>query len=112
MALTDSKIRAAKIFAKSYKPTDAQGLYLLVSASGSRLWYFRYRFGGRENRLALGHYPLVTLAKARVKRDSARKLLASGIPPSLSRESEKPAVDETRTFENIATSWHTRSLKR
>ena len=29
--LTDSKIRAAKPLAKSYKLTDAQGLYLTVS---------------------------------------------------------------------------------
>lgn len=112
MALTDSKIRAAKTLVKSYKLTDDHGLYLLVSTSGSRLWYFRYCFGGKESRLALGHYPQVTLAEAREKRDASRKLLASGICPSLSRESEKPAVDETRTFKHIATSWHTSSLKR
>lgn len=44
LMLTDSKIRAANPLAKSYKLTDAQGLYLTVSASGSKLWYFRYRF--------------------------------------------------------------------
>ncbi|TKI03075.1 DUF4102 domain-containing protein [Martelella alba] len=110
--LTDSKIRTAKPLSQSYKLSDAQGLYLTVAASGSRLWYFRYRFGGKENRLALGHYPQVTLAEAREKRDAARKLLASGIPPSLPRESAKTAVDETHTFKHIATSWHTSSLKR
>ncbi len=57
MALTDSKFRAAKTFVKSYKITDAHGLYLLVSTSGSRLWYFRYSFGGKESRLAFGPYP-------------------------------------------------------
>lgn len=81
--LTDSKIRAAKPLAKSYKLTDAQGLYLTVSISGSKLWYFRYRFEGKENRLAFGPYPQVTLAEAREKRDAARKLLVSGICPSL-----------------------------
>ncbi|WP_139765484.1 Arm DNA-binding domain-containing protein, partial [Salmonella enterica] len=45
MALNDSKIRAAKPLAKSYKLTDAQGLYLTVSRSGAKLWYFRYCFG-------------------------------------------------------------------
>jgi hypothetical protein len=68
--LTDSKIRSAKPLAKSYKLTDSQGLYLMVSISGSRLWYFRYRFGGKENRLAFGAYPQVTLAEARAKRKS------------------------------------------
>lgn len=37
LMLTDSKIRAAKPLAKSYKLTDAQGLYLTVSTSGSKL---------------------------------------------------------------------------
>ncbi|TCV98976.1 uncharacterized protein DUF4102 [Biostraticola tofi] len=111
MALTDSKIRAAKTLVKSYKITDAHGLYLLVSTSGSRLWYFPYSFGGKESLLALGAYPQVTLADAREKRDAARKLLASGNCPSLYRESEKNAVDETRTFKHIAISWHTSSLR-
>ncbi|HBR1893737.1 site-specific integrase [Klebsiella quasipneumoniae subsp. similipneumoniae] len=41
--LTDSKIRSAKSLVKSYKLTDSQGLYLMVSSSGAKLWYFRYR---------------------------------------------------------------------
>lgn len=48
LMLTDSKIRATKPLEKSYKLTDTQGLYLTVSTSGSKLWYFRYRFEGEE----------------------------------------------------------------
>lgn len=66
--LTDSKVGSAKPLAKSYKLTDSQGLYLSVSTSGAKLWYFRYRFGGKENRLAFGPYPQTTLAEAREKR--------------------------------------------
>lgn len=109
--LTDSKIRAAKSLAKSYKLTDAQGLYLMVSASGAKLWYFRYCFDGKESRLAFGAYPLVTLAEAREKRDTARKLLVSGISPSQPRKAEQAAVAESRTFRYIATNWHTDNLK-
>ncbi|EKM1661650.1 tyrosine-type recombinase/integrase [Escherichia coli] len=109
MALTGSKIRAAKPFAKSYKLTDSQGLYLTVSTSGSKLWYFRYFFGGKESRLAFGPYPQITLAEAREKRDAARKLLASRVNPSQLRKSE--TVDASRTFQFIATAWHTSCLK-
>lgn len=103
MALNDSKIRAAKPLAKFYKLSDSQGLYLTVSNSCSKLWYFRYRFDGKENRLAFGAYPLVTLAEAREKRDAARKLLASDINPSQLRKIDSTAVDESRTFKFIAT---------
>ncbi|MFP1807458.1 tyrosine-type recombinase/integrase [Lonsdalea quercina] len=106
--LTDSKVRSAKPLAKSYKLTDSQGLYLTVSTSGAKLWYFRYRFGGKENRLAFGPYPQTTLAEAREKRAAARKLLASGLCPALIRNA---AVEESRTFQYIATAWHSSCLK-
>ncbi|MFP1791058.1 tyrosine-type recombinase/integrase [Lonsdalea quercina] len=106
--LTDSKVRSTKPLAKSYKLTDSQGLYLTVSTSGAKLWYFRYRFGGKESRLAFGPYPQITLAEAREKRDAARKLLASGLCPALIRNA---AVDESRTFQYIATAWHSSCLK-
>ncbi|HAG1880141.1 TPA: integrase arm-type DNA-binding domain-containing protein [Salmonella enterica] len=109
--LTDSKIRSAKPLAKSYKLTDSQGLYLTVSVSSAKLWYFRYRLGGKESRLAFGPYPQVTLAEAREKRDAARKLLTSGISPSQLRKANNPAVDESRTFQYIAIAWHTSNLK-
>ncbi|MBA5237835.1 integrase arm-type DNA-binding domain-containing protein [Pectobacterium aroidearum] len=109
--LTDSKVRSAKPLAKSYKLTDSQGLYLTVSTSGAKLWYFRYRFASKENRLAFGPYPQTTLAEAREKRDAARKLLASGISPSQLRKANNPAVDESRTFQSVTMAWHTSSLK-
>lgn len=109
--LTDSKIRSAKPLVKSYKLTDSQGLYLTVSTSGAKLWYFRYRLGGKESRLAFGPYPQTTLAEAREKRDAARKLLASGISPFQLRKTDNIAVDESRTFQYAATAWHTSSLK-
>ncbi|ATA25103.1 hypothetical protein BIY26_08570 [Brenneria goodwinii] len=111
MALNDSKIRSAKSRAKSYKLSDSQGLYLTVSASGAKLWYFRYRLGGKESRLAFGPYPQTSLAEAREKRDAARKLLASGTSPSQLRKTDNTAVDESRTFQYVTLAWHTSSLK-
>ncbi|WP_369076102.1 Arm DNA-binding domain-containing protein [Candidatus Symbiopectobacterium sp. NZEC151] len=39
--LTDSKIRSAKNLEKSYRLTDALGLYLTISTHGAKRWYFR-----------------------------------------------------------------------
>lgn len=77
--LTDSKIRSAKNLAKSYKLTDSLGLYLTVSTHGSKLWYFRYTFGGKENRLAFGPYSLISLAAAR---ESATRRVSCWHPAS------------------------------
>jgi hypothetical protein len=61
MPLTDSVIRAAKAGDKDRKLTDEKGLYLLVSTSGSKLWRLKYRFAGKEKKLALGAYPEISL---------------------------------------------------
>ncbi|EAN2942384.1 TPA: DUF4102 domain-containing protein [Salmonella enterica] len=85
--LTDSKICAAPL-EKPYK----NHRFTNSVPDGSKLWYFRYRFGGKENRLTFGPYPQVTLAKAREKRNAARKLLVSGICPSLMPVSARSAT--------------------
>ncbi len=57
-------------------------MVLLVHPNGSKYWWLRYRFGGKEKMLALGKYPEVSLADAWARRDEARKLLANGVDPS------------------------------
>jgi hypothetical protein len=58
---------------KSYKLSDGAGLSLLVEPSGSKLWRFRYFFGGRETMMRLAASPAVPLSEARRKRDDAKK---------------------------------------
>ena len=63
--LTDVVIRNAKPADKQCKLWDAAGLLLLVRPNGKKLWRLRYQFGGRENSLALGHYPRIKLTEPR-----------------------------------------------
>ena len=62
MVLTQFSIVKAKPAQKPYKLADGGGLHLLVRPGGGKLWRFRYRFTGRENMLALGSFPAVSLA--------------------------------------------------
>ena len=48
MALTDTAIRLAKADTSDRKLADSKGLYLLVTASGSKLWRLKYRIDGKE----------------------------------------------------------------
>ena len=102
--LTDVRARTAKIGAKPYKLADGQGLYLLVTPSGSKLWRFKYRQLGRERLLAIGKYPETSLADARKARDKARDQLAHGEDPSLTKRREKArkAAEAGDTFAAIA----------
>lgn len=57
MSLTDVLIRSLKPESRAYKRADAGGLYLEVRPTGAKLWRFKYRYLGRDNRIALGPYP-------------------------------------------------------
>jgi integrase len=106
MPLADIKIRSAKPQHKAYKLFDSGGLYLEVTTTGAKYWRWKYRFSGKEKRLAFGVYPDVTLKTAREKRDKARSQLANGIDPGEARRAEKLAQAGVESFEAIAREWH------
>ena len=66
--LTVLDVKNAKPRAKPYKLADGGGLYLEVMPNGSRYWRMKYRFAGKEGRLALGVFPEVSLKDARQKK--------------------------------------------
>ena len=104
MALTDTAIRTATAGAKDRKLADDKGLYLLITAGGSKLWRFKYRINGKEKKLALGAYPEVSLKDARAARDIARKAAQAGSDPAAVKREARAAkrVAAGNTFGAIA----------
>ncbi len=89
MALTDTAVRKAKPSDKPIRMFDGGGLYLEISTAGGKLWRWKYRFQGKEKRLALGTYPDVSLSEVRTRHADARKLLSAGVDPSEQRKAER-----------------------
>ncbi|HEY0267657.1 MAG TPA: integrase arm-type DNA-binding domain-containing protein, partial [Methyloradius sp.] len=104
--LSVSTVNNAKPKEKSYKISDEKNLYLLVSKTG-KYWRFDYRFLGKRKTLALGIYPDVSLANAREKRDSARKLLANDVDPNEFKKSNNALriLNSENSFEMVAREW-------
>ena len=98
--LTAHLVRAALADKRPRKLFDRGGLYLLMQPSGSKLWRFKFRFGGVEKLISLGAYPEVSLKQARDKRDAARRALAAGQNPSSGRQAAKEL--HSNSFEQIA----------
>lgn len=46
--LSDIKITRAKPAPKDYKLFDGGGLFILITPTGGKLWYFKYSFAGKE----------------------------------------------------------------
>jgi hypothetical protein len=107
MALTQFAINKAIAKQKPLKLSDGGGLHLLVQPNGNRLWRFRYRFAGRENTIAFGPFPTVTLAQARAKREEARKLLTDGTDPATKKKLDRivAATAARNTFGAVASEY-------
>lgn len=106
MPLTDTACRQAKTAPKPFKLSDGGGLYLLVNQTG-KYWRWDYRYVGKRKTLALGVYPETSLAMARDKHRTSRRLLAEGTDPSQARKADKRAVRlaTTNSFEAVARAW-------
>lgn len=106
--LNDTRIKGAKKRDKLYRIADSEGLCVEITPAGKKLWRYRYRFNGLQKMIALGAYPDIGLAKARGKRDEARKLLAEGVDPSADRRArkERAKLDGDTSFEAVARQWY------
>jgi hypothetical protein len=64
---------------------DGNGLYLVVDRSGASRWVLRLVVGGRRRDIGLGGTSLVSLAEAREKARSLRKIARRGGDPVAAR---------------------------
>jgi hypothetical protein len=76
---------------------------------GSKLWRWKYRLLGKENRFALGSYPDLSLKEAPDATDAARKLAKQGIHPSQQKQLDRltAGLEQANTFEAPAREWVT-----
>ena len=84
MSLTQLAIVNAAATDNPLMLSDGFGLHLLVQPNGSKLWRFRYRFGGRQNMLTFGAFPAVSLAtwpKSDIDRFVLARLEREGLTP-------------------------------
>lgn len=105
--LTDKQAKLAKPKEKQYKLSDEKGMYLEVMPTGAKYWRLKYRFNGKEKKLALGVYPEVSLKNARESRELVRDQLRRGIDPSAARKAAKIHNFEAgaNSFKVVALEW-------
>lgn len=111
MKLTDAQLRNLTEPGKHF---DGNGLYLEVTPAGGRYWRMKYRFGGKEKRMAFGVYPGVGLKQARHDMAQALKVLKDGGDPGELRRAgkAKTAHEAVNTLEAVAGDWMTHQAAR
>src|SRR5688572_15869284 len=103
--LTDLAIRSFKQRDKAYKVADRDGMYLVVSPTGSKTFRFDYRFNGRRETLTVGRYPELSLTQAREELVGARRKIRDGISPARAKADGKQGRRDTVTFVGHAALW-------
>lgn len=110
--LTDKECKSAACPSDKNRArfTDSNGLYLEVSPTGSKRWFWKTYFDGKESRMALGNYPSVSLTEARKARDRVKLQKADGVNPIEARRVTKLVKETTlgETFKEIAQDWLSR----
>lgn len=105
--LTDTEIKNAKPTA--FPLFDGGGLFIDITAKGSKLWRFKYckPFIKKRTTISLGAYPSISLTQARALRNEYNALLANDIDPQEHRKrlEEEKAANLHRTFAKMAEQW-------
>ena len=75
--------------------------------SGAKYWRLKYRYAGKEKRIALGVFGDVSLSEARRRRDDEKARLRNGTDPAADRRTKKLAIHLTaaNSFEAVARAW-------
>ncbi|KAF1720148.1 tyrosine-type recombinase/integrase [Pseudoxanthomonas wuyuanensis] len=94
--LTDTKLRALKPRATSFRVADSNGLCIEVRPTGAKVWRYRYRYAGKPSVITIDEYPGMSLMQARAERDKLRRLLKGGANPAHVARVER-AVQAERT---------------
>lgn len=105
--LTDAALKHLKTRAKSYKVSDRDGMYVLVSPARTISFRLDYRLHGRRETVTFGKYGAsgISLARAREKCIDAKRMVSEGLSPSIEKQREKRRLQEAKSFGEFGEKW-------
>jgi hypothetical protein len=98
---TNIELKNAKPKQKNYTINVDAGLSLLVKATGSKLWRFRYSFSKKRCMVSLGKYPQISMSQVRAKQREYMDMLDKGINPSSHKQTQKIKLATQKPLEKL-----------
>jgi integrase len=86
---------------------DGNGLYLVVSDTGSRKWVLRFQSNGKRRDIGLGSAKSISLSEARDTAEDIRRAIRRGDDPIAARRHDKNVIP---TFHEAAVMVHSEHL--
>jgi hypothetical protein len=105
MKFTDRYINNLKPQEKEFFVTEGRGLAIRVQPSGIKTFYLRYTFKGKEKKLALGTYPIISLAEAHDKYATALAQVRQGTDPAVKPKAEPEPKKEEINEDEVTVGW-------
>ena len=107
--LTDVALKNLKPKEKPYKVTDRDGMYVLVSTTGTVSFRLDYRLNGRRETVVLGRYDKagISLARARELCIDAKRMIREGRSPAFEKQRAKRRLLEAKSFGEFGEKWLT-----
>ena len=102
-SLTDATVRNLKT-PGTYSAGTPRGLFLVVTAGGTKSWRMRYWVDGKEFVHTLGHFPTLSLAEARKSAEEEKAQIKLGFHPKERKQAAVAAkkAEQALTFEAVA----------
>ena len=107
--LTEFTIKSAKPkntegVLKDQRYPDGEGLYLLATTKGGKLWRYNFSLHSKKYVYSIGKYPAISLKDARERHRELKSKVGRGINPSAEKREEKIAKRKAirNTFKDVA----------
>ena len=89
---------------KRYLVNEGNGFCLRISPQGTKTWFYRYKFNGKEKWLTIGHFPAMGVAEARKCFNEYWEIRSSGQDPE--RISLERQIQKNNTIQTLVTEWY------
>ncbi|MGZ5029027.1 MAG: tyrosine-type recombinase/integrase [Methylobacter sp.] len=108
MAITDAWLKAnsGKGREAVEEKTDRDGLSARVSKKGKVVFQLRFRHGGKQLRMDVGTYPLISLKQSREEALRFKAELEKGHDPRIIKKTDKAKNVEVQTLESVFNKWY------
>ncbi|MEI6095799.1 MAG: tyrosine-type recombinase/integrase [Gammaproteobacteria bacterium] len=101
---THNKILGLLPKEKRYLVNEGNGFCLRISVQGTKTWFYRYKFNGKEKWLTIGHFPAMGVAEARKRFNEYWGMRSSGQDPE--QIAMEQQIQKTNTVQTLITEWY------
>lgn len=107
---THNKIAHLSAEKKRYLVNEGNGFCLRVSPQGTKTWFYRYKFDGKEKWLTIGHFPVMSVAEARKAFNELWEIRKAGNDPQ--EVTNQKQLQKNNNVKTLVTEWYSNYIEK